>query len=73
MALYVEEGNRAWTSSSPENDHQAVTIEVANDEVGGRAVTHSTSTSPAAAQNPASNSHTRRNASLFVSIPPTPL
>ena len=33
--LYVEECNRAWTSSSPENDHQAVTIEVANDEVGG--------------------------------------
>lgn len=35
VALYVEEGNRAWTSSSPENDHQAVTIEVANDQVGG--------------------------------------
>ena len=35
VALYVEEGNRAWTSSSPENDHQAVTIEVANDETGG--------------------------------------
>ena len=35
VALYVEEGNRAWTSSSRENDHQAVTIEVANDETGG--------------------------------------
>ena len=35
VALYVEEANRAWTSSSPENDHQAVTIEVANDETGG--------------------------------------
>ena len=35
VVLYVEECNRAWTSSSPENDHQAVTIEVANDEVGG--------------------------------------
>lgn len=35
VALYVEEQNRAWTSSSPENDHQAVTIEVANDETGG--------------------------------------
>lgn len=35
VVLYVEERNRAWTSSSPENDHQAVTIEVANDEVGG--------------------------------------
>lgn len=31
IAMYVEEHNRAWTSSSPENDHQAVTIEVAND------------------------------------------
>ena len=36
VALYVEESNRAWTSSSPGNDHQAVTIEVANDEIGGR-------------------------------------
>lgn len=35
VALYVEEANRAWTSSSRENDHQAVTIEVANDETGG--------------------------------------
>lgn len=35
IALYVEEANRAWTSSSPENDHQAVTIEVANDQTGG--------------------------------------
>lgn len=35
VGLYVEECNRAWTSSSPENDHQAVTIEVANDETGG--------------------------------------
>lgn len=35
VALYAEECNRAWTSSSPENDHQAVTIEVANDEIGG--------------------------------------
>ena len=35
VALYVEERDRAWTSSSPENDHQAVTIEVANDETGG--------------------------------------
>ncbi len=35
VALYVEESNRAWTSSSRENDSQAVTIEVANDEVGG--------------------------------------
>lgn len=35
VGLYVEEANRAWTSSSPDNDHQAVTIEVANDEIGG--------------------------------------
>ena len=35
VALYVEERDRAWTSSSRENDHQAVTIEVANDEIGG--------------------------------------
>lgn len=35
VAMYVEESNRAWTSSSPENDHRAVTIEVANDEIEG--------------------------------------
>lgn len=35
IAMYVEEKNRAWTSSSPDNDHQAVTIEVANCEIGG--------------------------------------
>lgn len=35
VGLYVEEHNRAWTSSNPTNDHQAVTIEVANDEIGG--------------------------------------
>ena len=31
VGLYVEEKNRSWASSSPSNDHQAVTIEVAND------------------------------------------
>lgn len=31
IGLYVDEANRAWTSSSPSNDHRAVTIEVAND------------------------------------------
>ena len=31
IALYVDESNRAWTSSSSSNDSQAVTIEVAND------------------------------------------
>ncbi len=35
VALYVEEGNRSWASSSRENDAQAVTIEVANDALGG--------------------------------------
>lgn len=35
VGLYVEENNAAWTSSSSENDNQAVTIEVANDEMGG--------------------------------------
>ena len=31
VALYVEEVNRAWTSSNAANDNRAVTIEVAND------------------------------------------
>lgn len=31
VGLYVEECNRAWTSSSASNDYRAVTIEVAND------------------------------------------
>jgi N-acetyl-anhydromuramyl-L-alanine amidase AmpD len=31
VGLYVEEKNRAWTSSNFENDNQAITIEVAND------------------------------------------
>lgn len=35
VALYVEEENCSWASSSRENDHQAVNIEVANDEIGG--------------------------------------
>lgn len=35
VGMYVEEKNRAWTSSSAANDNQAVTIEVANDEIGG--------------------------------------
>jgi hypothetical protein len=35
VGMYVEEANRSWCSSSPSNDHRAVTIEVANDEVGG--------------------------------------
>lgn len=35
IGMYVEEKNRAWTSSNAANDNQAVTIEVANDETGG--------------------------------------
>ena len=31
IAMYVEEKNRSWCSSSASNDHQAITIEVAND------------------------------------------
>lgn len=31
VGMYVEEGNRAWTSGNADNDNQAVTIEVAND------------------------------------------
>lgn len=30
IGLFVDEGDRAWTSASPDNDHQAITIEVAN-------------------------------------------
>lgn len=35
VGMYVEEKNRAWTSSNRENDNMAVTIEVANDQIGG--------------------------------------
>ena len=35
VGLYVPEVDRAWTSSSSANDDQAITIEVANDEIGG--------------------------------------
>lgn len=35
VGLYVEEQNRAWTSSNVDNDNRAVTIEVANDVNGG--------------------------------------
>jgi len=31
IGMYVEEKNRSWCSSSRENDHRAITIEVAND------------------------------------------
>jgi peptidoglycan hydrolase-like protein with peptidoglycan-binding domain len=35
VGMFVEEKDRAWTSSSRENDHRAITIEVSNSEVGG--------------------------------------
>ena len=35
VGQYVDESNRAWTSSNGDNDRRAVTIEVANSEVGG--------------------------------------
>lgn len=31
IGLYLDEADRSWCSSSPENDHRAITIEVAND------------------------------------------
>lgn len=31
VGMYVEECNRSWCSSSRDNDHRAITIEVAND------------------------------------------
>jgi len=36
IGLYVEERDRSWCSSSPENDHQAITIEVSNSAAGGQ-------------------------------------
>lgn len=35
VGLYVDESRRAWTSSNIANDSVAVTIEVANDQIGG--------------------------------------
>lgn len=35
VALYVDESERAWTSSNAANDRRAVTIEVSNSSVGG--------------------------------------
>ena len=35
VGMYVEEKDRSWASSSSWNDHRAVTIEVANDQIGG--------------------------------------
>lgn len=35
IGLYVNESDRSWGSSSSDNDHQAVTMEVANSYAGG--------------------------------------
>lgn len=35
IALYVDEAFRGWTSSNALNDRQAITVEVANNEIGG--------------------------------------
>lgn len=35
IGLYVDEGDRAWSTSNGDNDHQAVNIELANDQIGG--------------------------------------
>jgi len=35
VGMYVEEKDRAWTSSNRDNDHRAITIEVSNSSVGG--------------------------------------
>lgn len=35
VGMYVEEKDRSWASSSAWNDNRAVTIEVANDQIGG--------------------------------------
>lgn len=35
IGLYVDEANRAWTTASSWCDNKAVTIEVANDQIGG--------------------------------------
>lgn len=39
IGLYVEEKNRSWCTSSAENDHRAITIEVASDTKHPYAVT----------------------------------
>ena len=39
IGLCVEEANRSWCSSSKENDHRAITIEVASDTTSPYAVT----------------------------------
>ncbi|MBQ9747853.1 MAG: N-acetylmuramoyl-L-alanine amidase [Clostridia bacterium] len=38
IGLYVEERNRSWCSSSAENDHRAITVEVSSDATAPYAV-----------------------------------
>ena len=38
IGMYVEEKDRSWCTSSPSNDHRAVTIEVASDSTEPYAV-----------------------------------
>jgi len=40
VGLFVDECNRSWCSSSPSNDHRAVTIEVANDKPSDKGKWH---------------------------------
>lgn len=40
IGMFVEEKNRSWASSSPPNDHRAVTIEVASDKTSPYKVTN---------------------------------
>lgn len=35
IGCYVDENDRSWASANYDNDRQAITIEVANDEIGG--------------------------------------
>lgn len=35
IALYVPEDKRAWASSNADNDSRAITVEIANCEIGG--------------------------------------
>lgn len=39
IGMYVEEKDRSWCSSSPANDHRAVTIEIASDKTAPYAMT----------------------------------
>lgn len=40
IGMFVEEKNRSWCTSSPANDHRAITIEIASDTSHPYAITH---------------------------------